>query len=463
MNLAESWAWIEGFTNFERRPADIREYRLDRMRTLLDLLDNPQNNVRAIHVAGSKGKGSVASLLATGLQAAGFKTFLYRSPHIRDYRERLTLAGQFLPEETYKEAIGSLRLLVESAQTSGRLTTDPTTFELLTVLGFLLAAQTGCDIQVLETGLGGRLDATNVVLPICSVITALELEHTDILGDTIEQIAAEKAGILKQGIPAFSLPQVPAASSVLDARAAALGTSIVYPLGRSSDALPSLKASIKLDWSGAAGTVLGRQWFCEVPGKVHLLNLVFSQVILERLADLLPMSAAQFVRATKAMSALKIPGRMETTQLRCSKGRVRAILDGAHTRESAAILRDNLVDLLGRDGRIPDSESIVLVLGVVAGKNIRQIAEALVPLSAKIYVTTPGSFKASNPRQVFEACRAALDSTANRYSPALILEPDARSAVLLALDTAAEEGRTLVITGSFYLLGEAESALENHR
>ena len=184
------------------------DFNLDRMRALMAELGNPQDQYPIIHVAGTKGKGSVSAMAASALQAAGYKTGLYTSPHLQDYAERIQVNGQPIPH-------GKLAALVDEIKPPVAHVPYLTTFELTTALGFLYFARQGCNAAVIEVGLGGRLDATNIVTPRVSVITSLSLDHTLVLGDTLAKIAGEKAGIIKPGVPVVSSSQKDEALDVL--------------------------------------------------------------------------------------------------------------------------------------------------------------------------------------------------------------------------------------------------------
>jgi dihydrofolate synthase/folylpolyglutamate synthase len=184
------------------------DFNLDRMRALMNELGNPESEYKIIHVAGTKGKGSVSALAASALQAAGFKTGLYTSPHLQDYAERIQVDGQPIPHADLAE-------LVEQIKPAVAQVPYLTTFEITTALGLLYFARQGCEAAVIEVGLGGRLDATNVVTPLVSVITSLSLDHMLVLGDTLAKIAGEKAGIIKAGVPVVCSPQAEEALKVL--------------------------------------------------------------------------------------------------------------------------------------------------------------------------------------------------------------------------------------------------------
>ena len=188
------------------------DFNLDRMRALMDELGNPESQYPIIHVAGTKGKGSVSALCASALRVAGYKTGLYTSPHLQDYAERIQVNGQSIPH-------ADLVALVEEIKPAVARVPYLTTFEITTALGYLYFARQGCTATVIEVGLGGRLDATNVITPRVSVITSLSLDHTLVLGDTLDKIAGEKAGIIKSGVPVISSPQKDVALTVLKRKA----------------------------------------------------------------------------------------------------------------------------------------------------------------------------------------------------------------------------------------------------
>ncbi|MDC7126395.1 MAG: Mur ligase family protein, partial [Spirochaetales bacterium] len=235
----EAFNYIESFTNLERNTASFSsEYKLERIKLLCRMFDNPQNNFKAIHIAGSKGKGSTAAFTASILSANGFKTGLYCSPHVTTYKERISLAGQFFDEEIYVETISEMITLVNSEISSGSFPSGPpTVFELLTLLSFLIFKKTNCSWAVFETGIGGRLDTTNILSPEACILTLIELEHTEILGNTITEIAGEKAGIIKEGKPVFSARQTQDAVKVFREKAKVLSSKIFFP----EDFAPYLK------------------------------------------------------------------------------------------------------------------------------------------------------------------------------------------------------------------------------
>ncbi|MFC2030334.1 bifunctional folylpolyglutamate synthase/dihydrofolate synthase [Chloroflexota bacterium] len=204
-------AYLYSLTDYEKKGFAAyapENYNLDRTNRLLSLLDRPQKRFRAVHIAGTKGKGSTAALIESVLRASGCRAALYTSPHLHTFRERIQVAGSMISEADVVRLIGVIRPLVDQVP-------EITTFEVMTGLAFAWFAEQEADWAVLEVGLGGRLDATNVVTPEVSVITSISRDHTAVLGDTLAEIAGEKAGIIKPGIPVVSAPQEPEALSVI--------------------------------------------------------------------------------------------------------------------------------------------------------------------------------------------------------------------------------------------------------
>ena len=207
----ETLDWIYSWVDFSmKRHVDDKHrfFKLDRMNQLMDLLDAPQAKFPSVHVAGTKGKGSTASLIASTLQACGYKVGLYTSPHLEDFRERIIINGEMISEQEIIDLADQMRPLTEKVP-------ETTTFELTTAMAFLYFAHEKVDIAVLEVGLGGRLDATNVVDPVVSVITSISYDHMSVLGNTLTEIATEKGGIIKAGRPVVIAPQKPESGDTL--------------------------------------------------------------------------------------------------------------------------------------------------------------------------------------------------------------------------------------------------------
>jgi dihydrofolate synthase/folylpolyglutamate synthase len=431
--LEEVFRYIESFTNLEQSGSlfTARTYRLDRMRLLLERFDNPQLAYRTIHIAGTKGKGSTATLLAHGLHAAGKRTGLYTSPHVMSYSERFQVLGDRLQEDCLLKLADQIRRAVEQlpAETIEHMG-PPNTFELLTLMAFCFFRERDCDYVVVETGIGGRLDATNLVDPELCLITPIELEHTDVLGDTLEQIAREKAGIFKAGKPVFSAPQKPEVRGELAAAAGRRGCSIRFL----DETLASFRARFssrgsELEMSLAGGPAV--RYTLALIGTVQAQNAALVHLAAaQALPWLLPALKRGFAEA-------RLPARMEVLQRDPP-----VVLDGAHTPRSVAVVLDTFEELFGREG--------VLLFAAASGKKIAEMAEILGPAFRDIVITTPGSFRESNAEEVWKAFR--------RHNPDALLEKDTAGALQKARSLAGA-GRPLLVTGSFYLAGQVREIL----
>ncbi len=425
--------YMEHFTNLERKTDkySTRTYRLDRMQAIMDVLGNPQRTYKTIHVAGSKGKGSTASYIAAGLKAMGYKVGLYMSPHVSDYRERFTLCGQFVPDSDLVSVGSFLASSLEGFRFCDQFgENEPTTFELYTAFAFLLFAHLGCQWAVIETGLGGRLDATNILLPEASVITPIELEHCDILGDTIAKIAVEKSKIIKNGRPSFSALQSAEALEVLRSEALSCSSSFSY-LG---EHVLHLDEHCVVFSDGSSFSLN-----LAMPGLVQAQNCALAILVLRTLG-LFDASVSLL-----ALDAVALPGRMEKVSWK------RPIyLDGAHTRNSMAQLLKTFRSIY------PVSSSVgsgVCIFGCVAGKNIDAMADEVLSCFDKIVVCKPGTFKKSDPQGIFD-----LLSSRRRPGQTVVLRESASAALAWVLENSVDSEPVLAC-GSFYLAGVIKEAL----
>lgn len=403
-SVDRAFALFEARTNLERIKPELRNYRLDRMREIMNRLGGVPTAPPVVHIAGSKGKGSTAAYLAGFLAAGGARVGVYSSPHITGYRERFTVlrphgvVGD--PVDAIEEplAVESRRVwtIVEEFRRAGTEEEDlPTTFELLTALAFRVFSAARCDWVVLETGLGGRLDATNVCSPRLSLITPIELEHTEYLGDTLDSIAREKAGIIKPDTPVLSAPQHPEAEAVLRSVAEDRRSSvqIVPPTPP-----PSPPAMV---------------------GTVQHTNIALALAAVD-LLDLRPSPE----EVARVVATTRLPGRGERI------GRV--LLDGAHTPES-----------LDRLLREPENEGATVIFGATRGKPLAKLASTFSRHFTQAIVCRAGTFKPEAPERV----AAALESAGIE----VILEEEPEAALDRAREITAEDRRILV-TGSLHLV-----------
>lgn len=427
--------YMESFTNLERQNSGytVRLYRLDRMKALLHHIGNPEHDFKTIHVAGSKGKGSTATFLAKGLEALGHKTGLYTSPHLVNYRERFTLCGTFFPEEDLIKAANLLVQLLEGFHFADEWgTADPTAFELYTAFAFLLFSQTGCTWAVIETGLGGRLDATNTISPEATVITPIELEHTAILGNTITLIAAEKAKIIKVGVPVFISRQKRDARTVFVMEAETQGSRL-YDLQATVESLATKTVhdgeQVEITWRDGEQTPL----LLTMRGEVQAENCALALYVLKTL------NLYQKGITEKALMEAKLPGRMQFVG-----SNPPLVIDGAHTVESLRHLLNSFVQLYGTKGN-------TIIYGVLEDKDHVHMARLLLPFFDSIIVSRPGTFKKSDPEKLFLLLQEEVLEMRN--PPRIFLEKDPDKALTLAYSVTGN-ANAILCTGSFYLGGE---------
>jgi len=467
---AEVFSWLSKHINLERGQKP-KSFRLERMEVLCELAGNPHKCAPSIHIAGSKGKGSVTSMLTAMLTAAGLRSARYMSPHVMDIRERICIgvgknAVTFFDEDIYCKAGDELRSIAEAklpalfdpAAPDG---CEPTFWELLTLLFFLCARQGKCDVMVVETGMGGRLDSTNVVDPLVSVITLIELEHTNFLGNTITEIAGEKAGIIKQGKPVVLAKQCDEALAVFKKKAQETNSPLYYfpEIAKLSNVnITSQGTEFSLSLSSPLLGDLGilAPWreplrlSIPVPGNVQAENAALAITALkitmsQKQTDCLSPCIENTIR--HGLANLKIPARFEKIASEPT-----FIIDGAHTPESLALCIETFCSLYGEGG--------ILIFGCAADKDViamAKIAHTNLNCSrfSKIIITTPGTFKTSDPAQVYEAFTAI----AGKEKTELIA--DTNEAVRQANLFAKSSQRAILGTGSFYLAAEIRKIIMN--
>ena len=411
MNYTETLSWIHGTERFGSRLG------LGRMGRLLHRMGDPHLKVPYIHVAGTNGKGSTTTMIASALTAGGFKTGKFISPYILEFRERMQIDGQMIPEETLAALATRLRPIAEEFKAAG----DPVTeFELVTVLGLCWFAEQNCDIAVLEVGLGGRLDATNIIPPpVVAVITRIDYDHTAILGDTLSAIAGEKCGIVKRGSTVISYPdQAGEALSVIRRRAEEENDPLL---------LPDLSQLTVLS-SGLCGSRFcyrGEKYSIPLPGPHQVLNAVTALEALKALSDTRFAVSPQEIAA--GFAAARFPARLEL--LRQSPP---VLLDGAHNPNGGRALCDAVKSLGLHD--------LTAVVGMLRDKDCLPVLQMMAPYCARMIVTT-----VPNPRSYPAEEFAGL---ARSVCPRVTVCPDCQEAARLAL---AEGENGVLVFGSLYL------------
>ncbi len=422
---------------------------LQNIRGLLQALGNPERGLKCIHVAGTNGKGSTCAAIASILQASGKKTGLFTSPHLLSFTERMRINGEEISAQKTVELAGEVKDAVERSKATNVFPAglNLTFFEFVTAMALLWFRQEGVEWAVLETGMGGRLDSTNVITPEVSVIATVGMDHREFLGSTLREIAAEKAGIMKKGVPVVLGPQRPEALEVLEARFASLNGDRESPglflYGR--DFFATLCASsgdgVTFDYSSSSFRAKGL--FFPLAGDYQIINAAAAAEAVTAAGLGSEASIREGLRLTR------MPGRLElmedTPEIR---------LDGAHNPDAAEALAGALKKIfLSHAGR-----RLILVLGIMGDKDIDGIMAPLLALAAatggKAIFTAPAYGRAANPEEL------------KKHAEALGFKTDITSASPLsrAIREARELARPedlIVITGSFYTAGEAKGILKH--
>jgi dihydrofolate synthase/folylpolyglutamate synthase len=425
-------------TDFERLRVvqyDETTFKLDRMRSLLKGLGDPQDKVALIHVAGTVGKGSTVAMLSAMLQGNGYTVGQYTSPHLIDIRERIVVNNEMISEESFTE------LLKEVVSIARKENLSPTFFELVTAVAFKYFAEQAIDIALIETGLGGRLDSTNVITPLMSLITKIDLDHTHILGNTVEEIAKEKAGILKPSVPAISAHQTEEVVSILKECAEISRTEIKV-------VATDIEFSARFG-GGADGkqhtricVITEESQYMHIPVPLNGEHQATNCALAISAIDQLKKFGYEFDDLTlyNALAETKIEGRMETVW-----ERPKIIVDGAHNPTSL----QTLIKSIG--AHIP-YDSMVCVFGCCQDKDVQGMLEKMALGADKIIFTkSKGNPRASEPK-LLQKQFAEISGKMTQIAETL---PEA----LEIAAQAASRDDLICVTGSFYLVGEAKKHL----
>jgi len=424
------------FTDYERMVRvgyNHTTFNLTRMQKILSAVGNPHRKFRSVHIAGTKGKGSTATMVANTLTGSGYKVGLYTSPHVVDMRERIAINGSVIPEGEFVRLLNRLIPIARKLADKSK----PTFFELITTIGFMYFANEKVDIAVIETGLGGRLDSTNVIKPEVCGITMIGLDHIHQLGNTLAKIAEEKAGIIKSGIPVISVAQVPEVKAVLTRVAGEVKAPIKFT-GEDID------FSCRFESSREAGphtricltTPRSRYEHLAVPlpGEHQAVNCGLALAIVDALKD--RGFAIDDERALQGLQQTRLPGRMEII---CEDPRI--LIDGAHNPPSVEALIKTI-------GQYVSYDSMVVIFGCAVDKDIDGMLDQIALGADKVIFTKNGSIRSADPEDLaprFEERTGRMAQWA----------PDVEGALRIAASVVTR-GDLICVTGSFYLAGEAK-------
>ncbi len=385
----EALEWIHGLGRFGTRPG------LERITELMRLLGNPHHEVRFVHVGGTNGKGSTAAMIASILRSAGYKIGLYTSPYLLSFTNRMAVNGSDIESHELVDLVGRIRPLVDKISSDQKL--GPLTeFEVVTAIALTYFAHRKVDLVILEVGLGGRLDATNIVNPLLSIITNVSLEHTDVLGNTVEAIAAEKAGIIKKGRPLLTAAEDRRVLSVLEERCRRLKAPLyrVYPTGGEKVELPPEKPAATLQKITTEGqyfkyrgfSVLLENVFLSLRGLYQVTNAATALAAVELLGD--QGFRVQEAQLRSGLAETSWPGRLEVFG-----EKPQLIMDGAHN--PAAIEK-----LAAAMPRYFIYNRLILVIGMLADKDTEAMLKHILPLADSIIFTRPVLPRAADPAEI---------------------------------------------------------------
>jgi dihydrofolate synthase/folylpolyglutamate synthase len=424
MNYTESMKYLNSFGRFGIHLG------LSRTTKLLELLGNPQNDFKSIHIAGTNGKGSVTAMVSSILQESGFRTGMYTSPHLDDFRERIVVNGIPISREALSSLVERVKPLIPEVE---RGDSHPTFFEVTTAIAFKHFSEKKVDYAVVEVGLGGRLDATNVITPEVSVITNIGLEHTDVLGKTIGPIAGEKAGVIKQGIPLVTAERKREALEVFE-RICRERNAELISLGRNAKCeevscnltgcMFDLKTHARCYHHLRVG-LLGRH---------QIENSALSVLVAEQLGI-----DEKAIRS--GLQKAKWPGRLEIVQRKPL-----VVMDCAHNPPAMRILRSSL--------KLFSYDKLILVIGIMKDKAIGDILKEIVSAADIIIINKPRLERAAEPE--------VIKKEAEKYGKLIKIVKDVKRSVRYAKSIAGKKD-LILITGSIYMLSEARARRRSER
>ena len=449
--------WIDSYLNFEKTPKK-NIFWLDTMKFLCEKLHHPERCCPCIHVAGSKGKGSISAMIAGILEEKGLRTGVYTSPHLLDFKERVGYVNKNFDFEIYKQSAFELMSTVQSIPLEEFPAQRPVTwFELVTLFAMLCFRNAHVDFAVWEVGLGGRLDATNVVQPACCCIGPIELEHTEYLGDTIEKIASEKGGIIKKSVPVICAPQSDSVARVLQDIAINKSAPFIQVEKNVhiSDIVyknrPYISDSVKNNTFKCLPSVtlnaeISSSFFkrklnisLRMLGDVQVENAAMASLAVKQVFPDIDESVIE-----QGLSKISLPARFEINSCNHYKDIPFFILDGAHTAKSIKFTMKTYRDIF--------TQKPILLFACAADKDIEDIAVYLKNECLDVVLTRPGDVKQSDIKRA----KKAFDS----QNIDCIVTEDYKKAIADVFERANMKKNPIIVTGSFYLVAEVKKFLQ---
>lgn len=412
-------------------------YGLERTERLLELLGNPHKKIRLIHIAGTNGKGSTSSILGKVLIEHGYKVGFFNSPHLEEIEETIRINDENIAEEELVNLLEEIKPYVNKIVEEGYK--HPTEFEVLTCIMFLYLYRQKVDFGVIEVGLGGRLDSTNVIKPILSIITSISLDHTNILGNTIEEITNEKVGIIKESIPVITCNQKNEAIDIIKDKA--LLTKSKLTIVDSNDFVFLEIVNDDLPYQRVSVNFNNNKYTLDLAllGKHQIINLSLAIKALEEL-EKLNYIKVNINKLYKGVKNVKWKGRLEVL-----KKDPYIVIDGAHNIAGIEFLKSNIEEYF-------KYKKLYLILGILADKNVEEMVKIIAPVATEVYTVTANSIRAASANELKEIVL--------RYNNNCIAFDDYDKVIQLSLSKASKDD-LIIASGSLYMIGEIRKILTN--
>ena len=421
MRYEEAMKYITEVGNFGSN------YGLERTYKLLEYLSNPEKDLKFIHIAGTNGKGSTTSMIAEILMGAGYKVGMYTSPFIEEFEERIQINRNNIPKEKLASLMDEVKAAVDKVIEDGY--SHPTEFEIITVLMLLYFKKENIDFGVIEVGLGGTLDSTNVITPVLQVITSISFDHTNLLGNTLEEIAREKAGIIKSGIPTVIYPQKSEALKVIENKCSEMNSKLYIANCdnfKFENVVNEDRPYQLLKYNNEVDILL------PLLGEHQITNLSVAMTAIEVLNNI-NITNILLDSIVKSIKNVKWKGRLEVL----SKNPY-VVIDGAHNIQGIETLSRNIKKYF-------KYENLYLILGILADKDVEEMIKVIAPMAKKIYAVTPNSIRAELAED--------LKREIIKYNENCEAYDDYKEAYLTAINDANENDFVLA-SGSLYMIGD---------
>lgn len=433
MSYEEARGYIDDTAKFGNN------YGLSRTEKILELLGDPHKKIKCIHVAGTNGKGSTTAMINEMLFKAGYKVGMYTSPYLEEFEERMQINKENISKDNLRKIISKLAKVVDEVIKLGY--EHPTEFEIITCAMYLYFYLEKVDYAVIEVGLGGRLDSTNVITPLISVITSISYDHMDILGSTLKEIATEKAGIIKEGVPVICYPQNKEALEVIKNKCKEEASELILVEENSAKLINVIEKENSLTQALEISTKKD-DYFVELSllGQHQILNASLAVSVIEKLCSVehIEITSNTIVEALKNV---KWPARLEV--IKYNKGKV--IIDGAHNIDGIMKLKESIKTYFKYD-------NMILILGILADKQVDEMLSVIAPMSKKIITVTPHSKRAElalelkDHVKIYNEDCEAIEDYKKAYEKAL---------------TYASSRDIIVISGSLYMVGDMRKIIED--